>query len=64
VRLGASAEPYETGFNTDYLLQALRTFSDQPRSLGAVSFSGHDLGSPHVLSCDIHETYLLMPMRV
>jgi DNA polymerase-3 subunit beta len=58
-------EPYETGFNAEYLLEALRTFSDRcRRSPAVVSICSHDLGSPHVIACDSHETYVLMPMRV
>jgi hypothetical protein len=34
------------------------------RSAAVVSICSHDLGSPHVISCDSHETYVLMPMRV
>jgi DNA polymerase III subunit beta len=58
-------QPYETGFNAEYLLEALKTFGDRyQRSPAVVSICSHDLGSPHVIACDSHETYVLMPMRV
>ncbi len=58
-------EPYETGFNAEYLLEALRSFGDRSgRSPAIVSICGHNLGAPHVLGCDTHETYVIMPMRV
>jgi DNA polymerase III subunit beta len=63
VKLAQPAEPYGTGFNADYLLEALKTFGGGG-SNGPVSISSHDFGSPHVLACDAHETYVLMPMRV
>jgi len=63
VKLAEPAEEYETGFNAEYLLEALRTFGGR-RSSAAVTICGHDLGSPHVIACDSHETYVLMPMRV
>jgi hypothetical protein len=56
-------QPYETGFNAEYLLEAVKTFGNR-RSTGLVSICAHGLGSPHVLACDSHETYVLMPMRV
>jgi len=56
-------EPYETGFNADYLLEALRSFGGRG-SNGAVSVCSHGIGSPHLLAGDAHETYVLMPMRV
>jgi DNA polymerase III subunit beta len=62
-KLAEMAEPYETGFNAEYLLEALRTFGGRG-SNGPVSICSHDLGAPHVLACDSHETYVLMPMRV
>jgi DNA polymerase III sliding clamp (beta) subunit (PCNA family) len=62
VKLAQPAEDYDTGFNADYLLEALKTFGR--RSTAMVSICSHDLGSPHVISCDSHETYVLMPMRV
>lgn len=66
VKLAQPADqPYETGFNAQYLLEALRTFSDRSgRWPAVVSICSHDLGSPHVIACDSHETYVLMPMRV
>jgi DNA polymerase III sliding clamp (beta) subunit (PCNA family) len=64
VRLAKPADqPYETGFNAEYLVEALKTFGGRG-SNGAVSICSHGLGSPHVLKCDSHETYVLMPMRV
>jgi DNA polymerase III sliding clamp (beta) subunit (PCNA family) len=63
VKLAAPAEPYETGFNADYLLEALKTFGGR-RSTAVVSIRSHDVGSPHILACDSHETYVLMPTRV
>ena len=63
VRLAQPAELYETGFNAEYLLEALKTFG-RNRSAAIVSICSHDLGSPHVIACDSHETYVLMPMRV
>jgi DNA polymerase III sliding clamp (beta) subunit (PCNA family) len=64
VRLAQPAdEPYETGFNADYLLEALKTFGGRG-SKGPVSICSHDLGAPHLLACDAHATYVLMPMRV
>jgi DNA polymerase-3 subunit beta len=64
VRLAQPAdEPYETGFNAEYLLDALKTFGGRG-SNGLVSLCGHDLGAPHMLACDAHENYVLMPMRV
>jgi DNA polymerase III subunit beta len=63
VKLAQSAdEPYETGFMADQLLEALKTFSNL--SSAVVSICSHDFGSPHVIACDSHETYVLMPMRV
>jgi DNA polymerase-3 subunit beta len=56
-------EPYEAGFNAEYLLEALKTFGGRG-SNGPVSICSHGLGSPHLLDCDAHETYALMPMRV
>ena len=66
VKLAQPADqPYETGFNAEYLLEALKTFSDRrQRSPAVVSICGHDLGSPHLIACDGHETYVLVPMRV
>jgi DNA polymerase III subunit beta len=63
VKLARRADQYETGFNAEYLLEAVKTFGDR-RSAAVVSIYSHDLGSPHVISCDSHETYVLMPMRV
>jgi len=63
VKLVQPAEPYGTGFNADYLLEALRTVGGRA-SNGPVSICSHGLGSPHLLSCDSHETYVIMPMRV
>ena len=63
VKLAQPMERYETGFNAEYLLEALKTFG-RNRSAAIVSICSHDLGSPHVIACDIHETYVLMPMRV
>lgn len=63
VKLAQPADHYETGFNAEYLLEAVKTFGDR-RSAAVVSICSHDLGSPHVISCDSHETYVLMPMRV
>jgi DNA polymerase III sliding clamp (beta) subunit (PCNA family) len=63
VKLDEPAEPYETGFNAEYLLEALKTFGGR-QSTALVSICAHDLGSPHMLTCDSHETYVLMPMRV
>jgi DNA polymerase-3 subunit beta len=63
VKLAERAEPYETGFNAEYLWEALRTFGGRG-SNGPVSICSHDLGAPHVLACDSHETYVIMPMRV
>ena len=51
------------GFNADYLLEAIKTFGGRG-SNGPVSICSHELGAPHVLACDSHETYVLMPMRV
>jgi hypothetical protein len=53
-------EPYEIGFNADYLLEVLKSFGGR----GSVSICAHDLASPHVLASDAHETYVLMPMKV
>ena len=63
VKLAQPAEQYETGFNAEYLLEALKTFGER-RSTTMVSICSHDLGSPYVIACDSHETYVLMPMRV
>jgi DNA polymerase-3 subunit beta len=64
VKLAEPADQtYETGFNADYLLEALKTFGCG-RSAAVVSIGAHDFGSPHVLACDNHESYVLMPMRV
>jgi DNA polymerase-3 subunit beta len=63
VKLAEMAEPYETGFNAEYLWEALKTFGGR-RSTEVASIRGHDLGAPHVIECDSHETYVLMPMRV
>jgi hypothetical protein len=61
----ARGSSFETGFNADYLLEALRTFGDRCRqSHAVVSICSHDLGSPHVIACGGHETYVLIPMRV
>jgi DNA polymerase-3 subunit beta len=56
-------EPYETGFNADYLVEAIKTFSGRG-SNGPVSICSQGLGSTHLLACDPHETYAIMPMRV
>jgi len=58
-------QPYETGFNAEFLVDALRTFSNRRhRSPAVVSICGNDAGAPHLIECDRHETYVLMPMRV
>ena len=56
-------EPYETGFNAEYLVEAIKTFGGRG-SNGPVSICSHDLGSPHLLAGDAHETYVIMPMWV
>jgi DNA polymerase-3 subunit beta len=63
VRLAEPAEAYETGFSAEYLLEALKTFGGRG-SNAVMSICSHDLGAPHVLASDSHETYVLMPMRV
>jgi DNA polymerase-3 subunit beta len=64
VRLAQPAdEPYETGFNADYLLEALKTFGGG-QSAAMLSIRAHHFAAPHVLACVSHETYVLMPMRV
>lgn len=63
VKLAQPADSYETGFDAEYLLEAVKTFGDR-RSAAVVPICSHDLGSPHVISCDSHETYVLMPLRV
>jgi DNA polymerase-3 subunit beta len=63
VTLAQPGEPYETGFNAEYLIEALKTFGGRG-SNAPVSICSHGLGSPHLLRCDAHETYVLMPMRV
>ncbi len=60
-----AGRPYETGFNAEYLLEAVKTFGDRRcRSTGVVSICGHSPGAPHVLACDDHETFVVMPTRV
>jgi DNA polymerase-3 subunit beta len=63
VKLAERAEPYEAGFNAEYLLEALKTFGGR-RSTATVSICSHGFGSPHVIACDNHESYVLMPMRM
>jgi hypothetical protein len=63
VKLAQPAEPYETGFNAEYLVEALKTFGGRGSNV-LVSICSHGLGSPHLLACDAHENYVLMPMRV